>query len=289
MDYKKKYLKYKSKYLKLKIGGGIFKNPMWDKNNVPSFEKRKITKQITSDNIKNELDRREIRKCEKCGDSRYYNIHTNKCKYCLKKDNLSKNIKKKINENGQTINYIKGVEPEDYDKNDFKWYQKKYGEDPNVFTLDKKWQKIKKEHEQKLIHNSNLNDQTIIMDKRQIELSSIKSRLDKIEKLLLNHSHSISTGGIEPYREYEMDINKSNLDLRETDNSNLIPKKKIIYKIKQIKHELSPGTQHELSPGTRHELSPGTRHELSPGTRHELSPGTRYELSPGTRYELSSD
>jgi hypothetical protein len=252
--FKKKYFKYKKKYLALKnqLGGVKYNNPMWNKNRVPSFEKKKITKQITSDNIKNELDRREIRKCEKCKDSNYYNIHPDKCKYCLEKDNLSENIKKKINENGQKISYIKGVDPKDYDKNHFKWYQKKYGEDPNVFTLDKKWQKIKKDHEQKLIHKSNLNDQTFIIDK-----SSIESRLDKIEKLLLNHSHSISTGGIEPYREYEMDINKSNLYLRNTVNSNLIPKEKIIYKIKKINHELSPGTSHELSPGTSHELSPG--------------------------------
>ena len=133
--------------LNQKGGMAMNRNPMWDKNRVPISEKKEMKKQITPDNINNELNRREIRKCEKCDDSTYYQIHRNKCDKCMNNNNLSEEVKNKITINSQTFYKIDGVDPKDYDKKHFEWYQKEYGEDPNVFVLDKKWQDVKKQHE----------------------------------------------------------------------------------------------------------------------------------------------
>ena len=71
-----------------------------------------------------------------------------------------------------------------------------------------------------------------------MRLYSIESRLDKIEKLLLNHSHSISTGGIEPYIEYEKVIDAKLKGM----NKNLVPRKKITYKVKNpLMYEITNG------------------------------------------------
>ena len=109
-------------FINLNQNGGMAMktNPMWDKNRVPISEKKEMKKQITPDNINNELNRREIRKCEKCDDSTYYQIHRNKCDKCMNNNNLSEEVKNKITINSQTFYKIDGVDPKDYDKKHLK-------------------------------------------------------------------------------------------------------------------------------------------------------------------------